>query len=110
MDWTRTIERYPEVWQDQGVAPDPFDYLRKQVMAPTIGPGEPRLHSELEYNVHRSMEVTDGDNPGWIKCSVSVRIVCPQTERHIDCAGEVAFIKAHELVNDGLSHMIGGQG
>ena len=109
MNWERTIERYPDVWQDSGTTPDPFDSLRKQIMKPVMGPQEPRLHARLEYNTHRSFEVTDGPRAGWVKCSVTINIVCPQTERHIDMAGEVAFVKAIELVNDGLSHMVGGQ-
>lgn len=99
MNWERTIERYPEVQQDQGTAPDPFDYLRRQA----VGEGLP--HSELEYNTHMSLDL-DGK---WVKCSVTLRIACPQTERHIDVAGEVAFMKTYELMSDGLSHMTGGR-
>lgn len=103
MNWERTIERYPEVLVDQGVDPDPFDYLHKQV----LGDQEPRLHAELEYSARKSIPINGGDN-GWATCEVKVRIVCPQTERHINVAGEIAFIKAAELVHDGLSHMTGG--
>ncbi len=103
MNWERTVERYPDVWQDSGTCPDPFDSLRKQ--SSKFPP-----HARLEYNTHRSIEVTGGPKPGWIKCSVTINIACPQTERHIDFAGEVAFMKTLELMNDGLSHLTGDQG
>lgn len=101
------MERYPEVLQDAGTAPDPFNYLRAATHQATSEEQGP--HSEVEYGVHRSLEVTLTDgSQGWVKCSVNIRIVCPQTERSIDVAGEAAFTKASELVNDGLSHMIEG--
>ena len=98
MNWERTVERYPELIQDNGTSPDPFYHL----FCLTQTSPNSKLHSELEYNVHRSLELQGG----WVKCSVSVRIVCPQDERSIDQAGEVSFLKADELMNDGLSIMI----
>lgn len=100
MKWARTIEKYPDVWEDSGVCSDPFDSLRKQVARDPSTP-----HARLEYTAHRSL----GGDTGWVKCSVVVNIACPQTERHLDLAGEVAFEKAFELMSDGLSHMTESQ-
>lgn len=98
MNWERTFEKYDEHWDDAGTEADPFEHLSD--LTAVKGPDP----AQIEVNAHRSC-ATD---QGWMKCAVSVRLSCPQSEKHINMAGEVGFMKALELMNDGMGILVPG--
>lgn len=52
-----------------------------------------------------SLTVGASEDYGAVKVSATVSLECPQQESCINLAGEVAFKKARELVNDMASHV-----
>lgn len=93
MKWQRIIQRLGELQVEQGTEPDPFERLEHMGGS-----------SEIVANMGRSEHVTMGaGNEGWLKCDVSVKLVCPQKEAYINLCGELAVKKALELANDGMS-------
>lgn len=88
MNYTRVLENDEEVTMDEGLMADPFSFLYAENgagLSCTVG----RAHPEYSR----------------VKCSVTVSLKCPQAEALINKAGELAFRKALELVNDGMSHL-----
>lgn len=96
MEWSRIFEKYGQVWNDSGSEPDPFSHLSR---GSTVPP-----ESQVEMQVSRSADLGNG----WVKCQATVRVTCPQDEKSINMAGEVAFLKALEGVNDGMSFLAPG--
>lgn len=89
MKWIRVLQRhgYEVEEQQEGTDIDPFLWLAQQAQAR----GEPVARVEFRTSL----------DYGKAHCVVS--IACPQDERSINLAGELAFRKAHELTNDGAS-------
>jgi len=88
MRYQGVIETDEEVIVDEGLMADPFSLLHEEDGASvscTVG----RAHPEFSR----------------VKCSFTVSLRCPQTEVLINKAGEIAFKKALELTNDGMSHL-----
>lgn len=87
MNWARVLQRQgwsvPQI--DSGTVLDPFSMLAQGETKARIGVG-----------------IKAG---GYGEVFVNVSIECPQTEVHMNLAGEVAFRKAVELANDGASHI-----
>jgi len=79
------------VEHDEGIQQDPFWRIRVQ------DPSRPDSEARVSMALGRSLQY------GELKCSASVSIGCPQQEAHINLAGELAFTKALELVNDGMA-------
>jgi len=79
--------------EDSGVEYDPFATLAAQAQAS----GMPT--SSLTYNLGTALQY------GEVKCGLSITIHCPQNEKLIDMAAELAFRKGVELTNDGASHL-----
>jgi hypothetical protein len=83
----------------EGVEVDPFYHLKSVV---TVEGSEGIPNASVSVTTGRAIEY------GEVKCSTTVRIVCPQEEKWIDLAGELAFTKSLELTNDGMSIMTPG--
>ena len=79
--------------EDTGVEYDPFATLAAQAQAAG------QSTASVSYNVGTSMEF------GAVKVGVNITLHCPQTEKALDMAGELAFRKGVELTNDGASHL-----
>jgi hypothetical protein len=92
MQWNRLLKRYGYQVDETGVEWDPFTILATQAQGGGGG-------AKVSYTTGTSKEY------GEIKCSVTVTVACPQTEAGINMAGEIAFRKAVELMNDGASHL-----
>ena len=88
MKWERVAENGEMTMADEGLEADPFALLHDKDGA------------SVSFNVGRA-------HPDFsrVKCSVSVTLRCPQAEQLINKAAELAFKKALELVNDGMSHL-----
>lgn len=88
MNYKRVLENDTEVLVDEGLVADPFSFIYEDngaSLSCTVG----RAHPEYSR----------------VKCSVTVSLKCPQTEALINKAGELAFKKALELTNDGMSYL-----
>lgn len=81
--------------QNEQVLPDPFWPLVHDSTVPK---------ATVQSEVSRSHD-TGG---GWVKCSFTIAIDCPQTKGHIDAAAELAFKTALGFVNDGMSYLAPG--
>jgi hypothetical protein len=90
MKWQLFLERHGVQGLQQGVDYDPFALLAQQAQAPAANV-HVSVGSNLEY--------------GAVKCTVSVTLSCPQNEKCIEMAGELAFRKAVELHNSGAEAM-----
>lgn len=57
------------------------------------------------------VEILTGTQQGFgaLKCHAVVTVTCGQAEATIDKAGEFAFFKAKELMEDGMSELIDAQ-
>lgn len=93
MRWSRLLKRYGYQVDDNGAELDPFLTLNAQA---SLGGTKP---ASVTYSVGISREY------GEVKCQASVTLVCPQHESAINMAGELAYRKAVELVNDGASSL-----
>ncbi len=92
MNWQSVIERLGQVQMHEGAEQDPFMHLAYKAL------GDVNIKTaRISMTVSRSIEY------GEIKCSATVTIECPQKEAYVNLAGEVAFSKALELTNDGMS-------
>jgi hypothetical protein len=94
MKWRRVFEKGGYAWSDEGIDPDPFHQLAHEA--------DPENSASVSMTVGKAIEYAE------VKCSANIRLNCPQSERHINMAGEVAFFKALELVDDGMSHILPG--
>jgi len=93
MRWTGLLKRNGFIVDEAGVEYDPFTVLvqmAKQSDAPVVN---------VNCNMGTSREY------GEVKCGFSVTVACPQSEKNIDMAGEMAFRKALELTNDAATHL-----
>ncbi len=93
MKWNRVLERNGYKIEQSAVEYDPFLLLAQQ----TAQRGEPASHV--------SMTTTNGADFGQLKVTAMVSIGCPQDERSINLAAEIAFRKVLELTNDASSHL-----
>ena len=76
---------------NEGIQQDPFWRIRTKTGI------QQNSDARITMTVGRALQY------GELKCSASVSIECPQQEAHINLAGELAFTKALELVNDGMA-------
>lgn len=90
MNWTRVLKGQGWQLQDSGVEPDPFALLGQLADQNHNGP-----NARISY----------GLKSGYGDVLVNISLECPQNEACINLAAEVAFRKAHELVNDGASQL-----
>lgn len=90
MRWREVLERHGYTVQE-GVEPDPFLFLAQQAKEAQER-GEPITTVSAKAN-----------SPEYSVVGFHVTITCPQDERSINLAGEIAFRKVHELTNDGAS-------
>lgn len=89
MKWDVVIQKMGEIEARQdGVEADPFQRILHNYTGPV---------SRVSVNVGRSVPFAE------VKVSTNVSIDCPQKEAYIDLAGEIVFMKALELTNDGMS-------
>lgn len=93
MKWQGLFKRYGYQFDIAGAEYDPFQTLAAQAQQA----GLPVIN--VNCNVGAAREY------GEVKCGFSVTVACPQTEKNIDMAGEMAFRKAVELTNDAASHL-----
>lgn len=94
MEWATTMERHGWVTAQYGDEPfTPFSSMVSQCKAS----GTPTARV--------AMTVGASEEYGAVKVSCTVSLECPQSESAINLAGDVAFQKARELVNDGASHL-----
>ncbi len=93
MKWARFMKRHGYQVEDTGVEYDPFMTLAAQAQAG----GQPT--ASISYNIGTAIDF------GQVKCGVNITIHCPQNEKAIDMAAELAFRKGVELANDGASHL-----
>jgi hypothetical protein len=91
MNWQSVIEKLGQIQLHEGVERDPFMHLAY------LSGIEQVRSARVSMTVARAIEY------GEIKCSATISIDCPQKEAYIDLASEVAFKKALELVNDGMT-------
>lgn len=89
MNWQSTIEKLNNIVFSDGAEVDPFMRL---VTAKFEGES-----ARVSMTVGRNLQY------GELKCSATVTIDCPQKEEYINLAGEIAFTKALELVNDAMT-------
>ena len=93
MKWEQVLQKMDQISHKEGIEQDPFARMI---------PAEANHSARVSSTVGRSLEY------GEIKCSSTVTIDCPQREAYIDMAGEIAFRKALELANDGMSELAPG--
>ncbi len=93
MKWNRSLQRAGYVLEEAGASYDPFFLLGQKARQNGVG------IAKVSYTVGTSREY------GETKCSCTVSIECPQDEKNIELAGEVAYRKALELTNDGASQL-----
>lgn len=94
MNWHRIIQKYG--WKVEEVGADPFHPLDLQAQqARATGQSTARI----------SMNVGTSVDYGNLKVSCMVNIECVQTDAAISMAGECAFMKGLELVNDGARYL-----
>lgn len=91
MKWTGLLKRYGYQTEVAGAAPDPFTTLAQQT--------EGQTSVNINCNVGSAKEYAE------VKVGFSVTVTCPQTEQHMNMAGELAFRKAVELHNDAASYL-----
>jgi len=94
MSWTEVFQKYSLDPTSGGG--DPFTYLANEAAyAKTKGLPTTRV----------TCSPTSGADYGQLKCNFSITIECPQTDAHIMMAGEVAFRRAKQLLDDGSEDM-----
>lgn len=100
MNWEQIVQDHAKAISNAGLEYDAFSLLAR-VDDPTQ-PASMRngRSAKVTYTVSRSLGY------GELKCSATVTIECPQTEGYINMAGELAFEKAKELVNDGFGSLV----
>lgn len=89
MNWQGTLEKYG--WKTEEVGAEPFHPLALQAQ-------QARASGQSVARV--SVTAGTSENYGERKVSFTVSLDCVQQEAAINMAGEVAFFKALELVND----------
>jgi hypothetical protein len=95
VNWQGTLEKYG--WKTEEVGGEPFHPLALQAQqARAAGASVARV----------SVTAGTAMNYGEVKVSFTVSLDCLQQEASINLAGEAAFLKAVELVNDG-ARMLG---
>ena len=94
MRWEVINQKLDQLEHTEGIEYDPF---QRMLVATKEGAG-----ARISSTVGRAVEY------GEIKCSATVTIDCPQRESYIDLASEIAFRKALELANDGMSVLVPG--
>lgn len=91
--WTREIKgEKDQVSETEQIVDDKFEKL---------------LTNKTKGSARVSIGVSEGMAYGALKVSATVSVNCDQTEQAINTAGELAFLKAVELVRDGWSVMDG---
>jgi len=90
MRWVEVLQQHGyQVQAEEGTDIDPFLWLAQQAQAAQAR-GEPVTTISAKAN-----------SPEYSAVGFLVTITCPQDERSINLAGEIAFRKALELTNDG---------
>lgn len=87
--WERTITMGDKTTTESGASE-----LYRSVWTPGLHP-----HARVSMNVGFSSEY------GAMKVSSSVSLECDQNEKMLNRAGELAFLKAEELTNDGWQEL-----
>lgn len=94
MNWKRVIEKYG--WKVETVGYDPFHPLCIQAQQAKVD-GQPT--AKVNMNVGTTFDF------GRVKVGASVTIDCAQNDATISMAGECAFMKSLELLNDGARYL-----
>lgn len=94
MNWERVLRKYG--WNTEEVGNDPFHPLDLQAQ-------QARVNQQSVARV--SMTAGTAADYGSVKVTCSVSVDCPQTDASISLAGEAAFMKCLELVNDGAEFL-----
>lgn len=94
MNWTRIIEKYG--WKETEVGSDPFHPLAVQAR---------QAHANGQPVARVNMNVGTSHDFGNVKVGASVTIDCLQNDATISMAGECAFMKSLELVNEGAAYL-----
>lgn len=93
MRWELVEQKINEIVTNAGAEFDPFERM-------AYWSGESKHESRIAMTVKRSLGY------GEFSVSATVSMSCPQNERFIDLAAEVAYTKALELVNDGFCNVV----
>jgi hypothetical protein len=89
MNWAGTLEKYG--WRADEVGNEPFHPLALQAQ-------QARANGQSVARISTTVGTSEGY--GDIKVSFTVSVDCVQAEATMNLAGEAAFLKAVELVND----------
>lgn len=95
MNWEGIIQKINAARQVVGFEPDPFEMLNAPSDNPLLAPT-----ATVSSTFRRSAQYSE------VVVSFTVTIHCPQTERFLNLAGEVAYEKARELANDGYCAVV----
>jgi hypothetical protein len=93
MNWKRVLERNGVVNVDEGV--DPFDLLAAAAAK--------SVQTEVQVELARTVELQTDQGKEWVKCGMTLNVICPQKESLLNTTAEVAFLKAMELMNSGMA-------
>lgn len=89
MEWSGYMQRHG--WSEQVVGSEPFHPL--SLLA--------KQHRDQGLSVATiACNLGTSGEFGACRAGFTVTIECPQTEGHMNMAGEAAFLKARELTND----------
>lgn len=94
MKWERIIEKYG--WKVTDVGEDPFHPLAVQAQ-------QARANGQSVARVN--LNVGTSHDYGNVKVGASVAIDCLQSDATISMAGECAFMKGLELINEGADYL-----
>lgn len=95
MKWEGLIRKLEEATQSIGTEPDPFEQLGRSSNNPLLAPT-----ASVSSTFKRAMPYSE------LVVSFTVTINCPQGERFLDIAGQLAYEKARELANDGYCAIV----
>lgn len=96
MNWEGVIQQLNEAREIIGFEPDPFEQLgRSSDNNPMLAPT-----ASVSSTVRRAMPYSE------FVVSFTVTLRCPQGERFLNLAGQLAYEKAKELVNDGYCNVV----
>lgn len=92
------------MWEDlfkkYGVQPphptDPFAWLAEKAV---------EYKAQGLPTVRITCSPTGGTDYGQVKLNFSITIECPQTDAHVMMAGEAAFLRAKQLLDEGSENM-----
>jgi len=106
--WEQVLQDHQGVRTNEGIESDPFDIVSgvrvtrgtPGIMTSIDSVEVPHTRAKVSYTIGRSLSY------GEFKASVTVTLECPQTEAFINLAGELAYEKAKELVDDGFCSIV----